>query len=51
MHTKFWFENLRHSIIMDHREVGWKGVDWIPLSQHGDQWRAVVNMLMKLWVP
>jgi hypothetical protein len=32
-------------------EVGWEGVDWIHLAQDRDQWRAVVNTVMKLWVP
>jgi hypothetical protein len=31
-------------------EVGWKGVDWIYLSQDRVQWQAVVNMLMNLQV-
>jgi hypothetical protein len=26
---------------MDLKEVGWEGVDWIHLSQDGDQLRAV----------
>jgi hypothetical protein len=33
------------------REIGWDGMDWINLAQDRDQWRAVVNMLMNLWVP
>jgi hypothetical protein len=35
---------------MDLREVGWCGVDWIDLAQDRDQWRALVNMVMKLQV-
>jgi hypothetical protein len=28
-----------------------KGVDWLYLAQDRDQWRAVVNTVMKLRVP
>jgi hypothetical protein len=38
-------------IKMDHREIGWGGMDWIDLSQDGDQWRALVNTVMNLRVP
>jgi hypothetical protein len=33
------------------REIGWDGIDWIDLAQDRDQWRALVNMVMNLWVP
>jgi hypothetical protein len=36
---------------MDLREIGWDGVDWIRLAQDRDQWRALVNTAMNLWVP
>jgi hypothetical protein len=36
---------------MDLREIGWEFVDWIHLDQDRDQWRAVVNTVMKLQVP
>jgi hypothetical protein len=36
---------------MDLREIGWEGVDWIHLTQNGDQWWALVNMVMNLRVP
>jgi hypothetical protein len=26
------------SIVMDHREMGWGGMDWIHLAQDRDQW-------------
>jgi hypothetical protein len=32
-------------------EIGWSGVDWISLPQDRDNWRALVNAVMKLWVP
>jgi hypothetical protein len=35
---------------MDLREMGWSGIDWIDLAQDRDQWRALVNMAMNLWV-
>jgi len=33
---------------MDHREVGWEGVEWIQLTQDRDHWWAVVNTVMSL---
>jgi len=59
MHTKFWSESLkevtlrrsRHrwedNIKMDLAEMGWEGVNWMHLTQDRDQWRAVVNTVMK----
>jgi hypothetical protein len=32
------------------REVGWEIVDWTELAQDWDQWRALVNTVMKIWV-
>jgi hypothetical protein len=29
---------------MDHREIGWGGMDWIDLAQDRDQWRALVKL-------
>jgi hypothetical protein len=31
---------------MDHREIGWGGMDWIDLPQDRNQWRALVNTVM-----
>jgi hypothetical protein len=42
-----WMDN----IIMDLREIGWDGMDWIDLAQDRDQWRALVNTVMNLRVP
>jgi hypothetical protein len=36
---------------MDLREIGCGVMDWIDLSQDGDQWWALVNMVMNLQVP
>jgi hypothetical protein len=42
-----WVDNIK----MDFRETGWDGIDWTDLAQVRDQWRALVNTLMNLWVP
>jgi hypothetical protein len=42
-----WVDNVK----MDLRETEWGGLDWIDLAQDRDQWRALVNTVMKLWVP
>jgi len=36
---------------MDLREIWWEGADWIHLTQNRDQWKALVNTIMNLWVP
>jgi hypothetical protein len=38
-------------IKMDLKKVGCKDVDWPHLTEYGDQWWTVVNMVMNLWVP
>jgi hypothetical protein len=38
------------SIKMNLREIGWGGMDWIHLAQDRDPWRALVNMVVNLWV-
>jgi hypothetical protein len=40
-----------YNIKMDLRDIGWDGMDWIDLAQDGGQWRALVIMVMNLWVP
>jgi hypothetical protein len=42
-----WVDNIK----MDLREIGWDGVDWIDITQDRDQWRALVNTVLNLWVP
>jgi hypothetical protein len=32
---------------MDLRETGWDGVDWIDMAQDRDQWRALVNTVLR----
>jgi hypothetical protein len=43
---------LRHrwqdSSRMDHREIGWVGVNWMHLAQYRDQWQALENAVMNL---
>jgi hypothetical protein len=39
------------NIRTDLKEIGWESVEWIHLAQDRDQWRAVVNTVMKLRVP
>jgi hypothetical protein len=39
------------NIKLDLREIEWGGMDWTDLAQDRDQWRALVNMVVKLWVP
>jgi hypothetical protein len=44
-----WENNIR----LELREIGWGGggADQIHLAQDRDQWQALVNMVIKLWVP
>jgi hypothetical protein len=42
-----WVDNIK----IDLGETGWFGMDWIDLAQDREQWRAVVNTVMKLRVP
>jgi hypothetical protein len=44
---RMWVDNIK----MDLRVRGWDGMDWIDLAKDGDQWRALVNMVMNLRVP
>ena len=41
-----WEDNIK----MDLQEVGGTG-DWMELARDRDRWRAIVNMVMNLWVP
>jgi hypothetical protein len=42
-----WVDNIK----IDLREREWDGMDWIDLAQDRDQWRALMNTVMKLRVP
>jgi hypothetical protein len=39
------------NIKMDLRAIEWDGMDLIDLTEGRDQWRALVNTVMNLWVP
>jgi hypothetical protein len=41
-----WMDNIK----MDLRELGWDGMEWIDLVQDMDQWRALLNTVLNLWV-
>jgi hypothetical protein len=36
---------------MDLREIGWVGMEWIHQTLDKDQWQALVNTALNLWVP
>jgi hypothetical protein len=42
-----WEDNIK----MDIKEIGLGCIDWIDLTQDGDQSRAFLNTVMNLWVP
>jgi hypothetical protein len=53
MKTKTWVGG---QYKMELREIGWCGMlwygrDWLNLVQDRDQWRALVNTVINLWVP
>jgi hypothetical protein len=33
------------------RWIGWADMYWTDLAQDRDRWEALVNAVMKLWVP
>jgi hypothetical protein len=42
-----WVDNIK----MDLKEIGWGDMNWIDQAQGRDQWRALMNTVMKLRVP
>ena len=42
-----WEDNIK----TDLQEVGYGVMDWIGLAQDRESWRALVNVVMNLWVP
>jgi hypothetical protein len=64
MHIDYWWKTPKErdhcehhgvgrwdNIKMNLRATGWDGMDWIDLAQDRDQWRALVNTVIKLRVP
>jgi hypothetical protein len=39
------------NINIDLREIRWNGADWIDMAQNRDQWRALMNTVLKLRFP
>jgi hypothetical protein len=42
-----WVDNIKMVL----KEIGWDSVDWIDRAQDRDQWRVLVNTVLKLRVP
>jgi hypothetical protein len=42
-----WVNNIKMDLTGTRRG----SMDWFDLAQDRDQWRALVNMIMNLWVP
>jgi hypothetical protein len=63
VHKGFWWGNVRERYHLKDPGVDgriilrWifgklcRGMDWIDLAQDSDRWRALVNVVMNLWVP
>jgi hypothetical protein len=59
----FWWGNLREENHLDDRDVDgriilkcisekWDGdIDWIDLAEVRDKWRALVSVVINLWLP
>jgi hypothetical protein len=45
--SRRWEDNIK----MDLQEVGCGAMERIELAQDRDRWRALVNVVMNLWVP
>jgi hypothetical protein len=39
------------SIIIDLKDIGWGGMDWIDLAQDRNKWRVLVNTVRNIRVP
>ena len=42
---------MEDNIKMNLQEIGWKGMDWIDISQDSDRRQTVMNAVMNLRVP
>jgi hypothetical protein len=45
--TYGWKDNIKINL----GGMRWGGMDWINMVQNSEEWRALVNTVMKLWVP
>jgi hypothetical protein len=43
-----WMDNITMDLKRD--RMGWDGMDWTDLRQDRDQWRALTNVVMKIWL-
>jgi hypothetical protein len=39
------------NIKLDLGEIGWGGMGWIGKAKDRERWKALVNVVMNLWVP
>jgi hypothetical protein len=59
MHIGYWWENQKERDHWEDQDVGmWTILIWIleredgmDMAQDRDQWRALVNTVLNLWVP
>jgi hypothetical protein len=58
MHVEYWWESQKERDHWEDQvvgewtiETGWDGLDWIDVAQDRDQWRALVNTVLNVWVP
>jgi hypothetical protein len=41
---------MRTNVRRDLKETGWEGVDWMYLDQDREQWQALLNTVMNLFI-
>jgi hypothetical protein len=51
MHTEFSLKNLKGKRALGRPRHRWDSLDQINLAQDRDQWQALVNTAMNVWVP
>jgi hypothetical protein len=42
-----WVDDIK----MDLGETDWDGLEWIYLAEDRNQWKVLVDTILKLWVP
>lgn len=42
-----WEDNVK----INHKDIGWEGVNWIHLAEDRDKWWDLVNMIMNRQIP